>query len=88
MNWRDRITVDPKVLVGKPVIKGAEKGTQLESITSCVPVSSPATWPSHDHRDARTEVMAIVSAFARGTVPIFPTDSPGASRYALARPSA
>lgn len=22
MDWRDRITVDPKVLVGKPVIKG------------------------------------------------------------------
>ncbi len=22
LNWRDRITVDPKVLVGKPVIKG------------------------------------------------------------------
>jgi uncharacterized protein (DUF433 family) len=22
MNWQDRITVDPKVLVGKPVIKG------------------------------------------------------------------
>ncbi len=22
MNWRDSITVDPKVLVGKPVIKG------------------------------------------------------------------
>ena len=22
MNWRDCITVDPKVLVGKPVIKG------------------------------------------------------------------
>lgn len=22
MNWHDRITVDPKVLVGKPVIKG------------------------------------------------------------------
>jgi uncharacterized protein (DUF433 family) len=22
MNWRDRITFDPKVLVGKPVIKG------------------------------------------------------------------
>ena len=22
MNWRDRITVDPKVLMGKPVIKG------------------------------------------------------------------
>src|SRR5271157_2202313 len=22
MNWRDRITADPKVLVGKPVIKG------------------------------------------------------------------
>lgn len=22
MNWRDRITIDPKVLVGKPVIKG------------------------------------------------------------------
>ena len=22
MNWQDRITVDPKILVGKPVIKG------------------------------------------------------------------
>jgi len=22
MNWRDRITVDPQVLVGKPVLKG------------------------------------------------------------------
>jgi len=22
MNWKDRITVDPKVLVGKPIIKG------------------------------------------------------------------
>jgi len=22
MNWRDRITIDPKVLVGKPIIKG------------------------------------------------------------------
>jgi uncharacterized protein (DUF433 family) len=22
MNWKDRITVDPKVLVGKPVVKG------------------------------------------------------------------
>lgn len=22
MNWQDRISVDPKVLVGKPVIKG------------------------------------------------------------------
>ncbi len=22
MNWRERITVDPKVLVGKPIIKG------------------------------------------------------------------
>jgi uncharacterized protein (DUF433 family) len=22
MNWRERITVDPKILVGKPIIKG------------------------------------------------------------------
>ena len=22
MNWQDRITVDPKVLVGKPIIRG------------------------------------------------------------------
>lgn len=22
MNWRDRITLDPKILVGKPIIKG------------------------------------------------------------------
>ena len=22
MNWRERITVDPKVMVGKPIVKG------------------------------------------------------------------
>jgi uncharacterized protein (DUF433 family) len=22
MNWRDRITINPKILVGKPIIKG------------------------------------------------------------------
>ena len=22
MNWRERITIDPKILVGKPIIKG------------------------------------------------------------------
>jgi uncharacterized protein (DUF433 family) len=22
MNWQDRITVDPKILVGKPIVKG------------------------------------------------------------------
>lgn len=22
MNWRDRITIDPEILVGKPIIKG------------------------------------------------------------------
>lgn len=22
MNWQDRITIDPKILVGKPIIKG------------------------------------------------------------------
>ncbi len=22
MNWQDRITIDPKVLVGKPIVKG------------------------------------------------------------------
>ncbi len=22
MNWRDRITLDPKILVGKPIVKG------------------------------------------------------------------
>ena len=29
MNWRDRITVDPKVLVGKPVIKGTRNAVEL-----------------------------------------------------------
>ncbi len=29
MNWRDRITVAPKVLVGKPVIKGTRNAVEL-----------------------------------------------------------
>ena len=29
MNWRDRIVADPKVLVGKPVIKGTRISVEL-----------------------------------------------------------
>ncbi len=29
MSWRDRITVDPKVLVGKPVIKGSRLAVEF-----------------------------------------------------------
>jgi uncharacterized protein (DUF433 family) len=29
MDWRDRITVDPKILVGKPVVKGTRISVEL-----------------------------------------------------------
>ncbi len=29
MNWQDRITVDPKILVGKPIIKGTRLAVEF-----------------------------------------------------------
>ena len=29
MDWRDRITVDPNVLVGKPIIRGTRNAVEL-----------------------------------------------------------
>jgi uncharacterized protein (DUF433 family) len=29
MNWRDRITIDPDVLVGKPVVQGTRIAVEL-----------------------------------------------------------
>ncbi len=29
MNWQDRITADPKILVGKPIVKGTRISVEL-----------------------------------------------------------
>ncbi len=29
MDWRDRITIDPKILVGKPIIRGTRVSVEL-----------------------------------------------------------
>jgi len=29
MNWQDRIDIDPKILVGKPVVKGTRMAVEL-----------------------------------------------------------
>ena len=29
MDWRDRITVDPRILVGKPVVKGTRIAVEM-----------------------------------------------------------
>ena len=29
MNWQERITVDPRILIGKPVIKGARLAVEF-----------------------------------------------------------
>ena len=66
MNWRERIEVDPQVLVGKPVVRGTRLAVEfvLEMVASGVPESEIlANYPRLAHDD----ILACV-AYAAETI--------------------
>lgn len=66
MNWRERIEVDPQVLVGKPVVRGTRLAVELvlELVASGVPESEIlASYPRLTHDD----ILACV-AYAAETI--------------------
>ena len=66
MDWRDRIGADPKVLVGKPVIKGTRIAVELVLDLLAAGYTSEQIRKQYDHLTAE-DIQACL-AYAREVV--------------------
>jgi uncharacterized protein (DUF433 family) len=66
MDWRERIAVDPKVLVGKPVIKGTRIAVELVVDLLARGYSKEQIFDQYDH--ISTEDIQACLAYASETL--------------------
>ena len=59
MDWKERIIVDPKILVGKPVIKGTR--VMVATVVGHVGAGDPIDEVAHDYGVTREDVLASIA---------------------------
>jgi uncharacterized protein (DUF433 family) len=64
MDWRERIMIDPKILVGKPVIKGTRISVELVIDLLGRRYTKEQIWEQYDHLSAE-DIQACL-AYASG----------------------
>ena len=58
MDWEERIVVDPKVLVGKPVVKGTRMAVEFVVVLLAQGWSEKEILRNYPHRRPRTSRLA------------------------------
>jgi uncharacterized protein (DUF433 family) len=66
MDWRERIAVDPKILVGKPVVKGTRIAVELVIDLLARGYSNQQILEQYDH--VRVEDIQACLAYASETL--------------------